>query len=375
MIMKLRASNVGLENLFPPRLCEGFHKKLPSPLNEHSVIFTLYARNGLYAIACALRSQTAKRVILVPSYSCGDEIRPFLVAGFKIKPYGIHSQTLQIDSETLRESVDNTVAGILITHYFGFPQLDILGIKRFCEERNLFLIEDCAHVLGGTLDGIPLGTFGDAAVFSLRKFLPLPHGGALVINNSSLHANTFREPPAAAVDIDLLLFLGYRHEIFLRGTRAMEEIMKATAPRFDRHGPRLASFGGYALGLSRLSRFLIKQLPPIRKTLHARRSIYRFYLRFFEKHSTSVVRPLLPKLGAGVVPLFFPLLVKDSEMVYRTLQKHHIAVAQPFWSYRHSMVDWRRFPDIGDLKKRVLAFPVSKPPDGEALQRFLRLVR
>jgi hypothetical protein len=46
----------------------------------------------------------------------------------------------------------------------------------------MVLIEDCAHVLCGESEGEPIGTIGDAAVFSWRKFLPLYDGADLVLN-------------------------------------------------------------------------------------------------------------------------------------------------------------------------------------------------
>src|SRR5437867_1289218 len=55
----------------------------------------------------------------------------------------------------------------------------------FFQARNahgLALIEDCAHVLSGEVEGKSLGTIGDAAVFSWRKFLPIYDGAELVIN-------------------------------------------------------------------------------------------------------------------------------------------------------------------------------------------------
>ena len=60
------------------------------------------------------------------------------------------------------------VKAILITHFLGFPQ-PIDEIKRICNERNLFLIEDCAHAFLSSYNGNPLGSYGDIAVFSLLK--------------------------------------------------------------------------------------------------------------------------------------------------------------------------------------------------------------
>src|SRR5262249_14275549 len=74
-----------------------------------------------------------------------------------------------------------TTRALLVVHYFGFPQ-GIHELREICKRHQIALIEDCAHVLCGDIDGQPLGSFGDAAIFSWRKFLPIYDGGELVIN-------------------------------------------------------------------------------------------------------------------------------------------------------------------------------------------------
>ena len=47
---------------------------------------------------------------------------------------------------------------------------------------NLRVIEDCAHALGATYDGRPVGTFGDAGFFSFQTLKPLNcYGGGLAL--------------------------------------------------------------------------------------------------------------------------------------------------------------------------------------------------
>lgn len=73
---------------------------------------------------------------------------------------------------------------VLLVHEFGYahPQLERLA----CElaERNIVLIEDCAHVRGLTLPcGRSVGSFGDYALFSLPKVSPVSAGGLLRTKN------------------------------------------------------------------------------------------------------------------------------------------------------------------------------------------------
>jgi dTDP-4-amino-4,6-dideoxygalactose transaminase len=48
------------------------------------------------------------------------------------------------------------------------------------------VIEDCAHALGGTLSGKPLGTFGHAAFLSFEAGRPVnTYGGGMVVSNDA----------------------------------------------------------------------------------------------------------------------------------------------------------------------------------------------
>ena len=50
----------------------------------------------------------------------------------------------------------------------------------------MILIEDCAHAFFGQVNGRPLGDYGDYAVASVRKFLPVFDGGYLLSSRHSL---------------------------------------------------------------------------------------------------------------------------------------------------------------------------------------------
>src|SRR5262249_13569946 len=75
-----------------------------------------------------------------------------------------------------------------LTHYLGFAQ-DAPRWREWCEERGLFLIEDAAQAWLGSLDGRPLGSFGDIAIFCLYKTFGVPDGGALLCSSPPAQAD------------------------------------------------------------------------------------------------------------------------------------------------------------------------------------------
>jgi hypothetical protein len=78
-----------------------------------------------------------------------------------------------------RVLTDRTRA-IVAIHEFGFPHPDLSTLKAQARERGIPLIEDCAHTIDSVVDGAPLGSYGDFAIFSLSKILPVAAGGVLV---------------------------------------------------------------------------------------------------------------------------------------------------------------------------------------------------
>ena len=59
-------------------------------------------------------------------------------------------------------------------------------IQKFCNEKNIILIEDCAQAIGAEISGGKVGTFGDYSCFSFhaqKNLSTLGEGGMLVVNN------------------------------------------------------------------------------------------------------------------------------------------------------------------------------------------------
>ena len=73
------------------------------------------------------------------------------------------------------------------THLWGLP-CDMDEIAALARLHGIFVIEDCAHALGATYRGRPIGTLGDAAFFSFQTIKPLNTygGGMAVVRDPSL---------------------------------------------------------------------------------------------------------------------------------------------------------------------------------------------
>jgi dTDP-4-amino-4,6-dideoxygalactose transaminase len=291
---------------------------------------------------------------------CGVEAEAVIAAGFAARLYRVEAETLQASCGAVEAALTPDTAAVLVTHYFGFPQRAILDIRDRCSSFGAFLIEDCAHALGSCLDGQPLGTIGDLSFFSLRKSIPVPHGGALVVNRPELRLPVALQPSASAVSFDLLVYLIQRAGVVQAGI-PIDEIYRSLGHEVDRFGPRLPKHGGYDLGLSVLARLLFQSID-VAAHLDARRAVFRRYGEFFRQRPSSVFHPLYWDSPNDVSPPFFPAVVaQGSERGYNMLSAKGCTAPIPFWSLRYERAEIAVYPEIAKLKEQLMILPLTDP--------------
>ncbi len=105
-------------------------------------------------------------------------------------------QTFNVDPERLEASITSHTRAIVLQHTFGLPA-DPVGARELARRYGLALIEDCVHALGSRFDGRAVGSFGDAAFFSLEetKTISATMGGVVVTGDDVLaqHIGRFRD--------------------------------------------------------------------------------------------------------------------------------------------------------------------------------------
>ncbi|MFD3415885.1 DegT/DnrJ/EryC1/StrS family aminotransferase [Streptomyces cyaneofuscatus] len=112
-----------------------------------------------------------------------------LLAGHRPVLIGI-DEDLHLDTAHLREVLDReTLAAIVVVHMRGFAS-DMPEVMGIAAEFSLPVIEDAVPVLGATLHGRPLGTFGRFGAFSTQADKPVNtgEGGFLVTDDPEAYA-------------------------------------------------------------------------------------------------------------------------------------------------------------------------------------------
>ena len=71
---------------------------------------------------------------------------------------------------------------------FGGVLTDLRVLRDICDRNDLILIEDAAHSIGGSLDGVPVGNIADITCFSFHpvKTITCGEGGAVATHDATL---------------------------------------------------------------------------------------------------------------------------------------------------------------------------------------------
>lgn len=96
--------------------------------------------------------------------------------------------TYNIKVENLNDALSKKTKAVMIAHTLGNP-FDLKQVLKFCEENDLFLIEDSCDALGSTYEGKYTGTFGEMGTFSYypAHHITMGEGGSVVTNSPILN--------------------------------------------------------------------------------------------------------------------------------------------------------------------------------------------
>lgn len=95
--------------------------------------------------------------------------------------------TLNIDLADARSKVTDRTKCIIPVHLYGIPA-DVAGLRALCAETGILMVEDAAEAHGAMVDTVPVGSFGDAAVFSFfgNKIMTTGEGGIVTTDDPEL---------------------------------------------------------------------------------------------------------------------------------------------------------------------------------------------
>lgn len=113
--------------------------------------------------------------VILPSNAYIACVISILNAGLKPVLVEPNLENYNLDAAEVNKYITKNTKAILALHLYGMP-CDILNLKKICNKKKIYLIEDCAQSHGASVNGQKTGTFGDIGCFS---FYPTKNLGAL----------------------------------------------------------------------------------------------------------------------------------------------------------------------------------------------------
>lgn len=155
--------------------------------------YALALASGGYAMQTALRAVDIQpgEAVLTNAFTLSPV--PGAIDAVGGKPMLIETTSdLVIDLAHLEEVARKSNARILMLSHMRGHIVDMDAISNLAKELNITVIEDCAHTMGATFDGVKSGCHGDIACFSTQtyKHINSGEGGFLTTNDDQLMAKS-----------------------------------------------------------------------------------------------------------------------------------------------------------------------------------------
>lgn len=164
------------------------YNTLPDEKSETDLLELEFAKYmGVpYALACSSGGYALHIAMRAAGVTAGDKV---LCNAFTLAPVpgAIHNsgavpvlvdvaEDYCIDLDDLEaKAADNGARFFMLSHMRGHLA-DMDRIMAICKKYDLFLIEDCAHTMGASWNGVKSGTFGDIACFSTQTYKHINSG-------------------------------------------------------------------------------------------------------------------------------------------------------------------------------------------------------
>jgi perosamine synthetase len=121
--------------------------------------------------------------VIIPSYVCTALLHAVQYVGARPILAEIDPVSYNIDPDDVQKRITTRTKAVIVPHMFGLAA----NLDKFLN-LDVPLIEDCAQAVSGTYHKKPLGTFGDATIFSFyaTKMMATGEGGMAASNSAEI---------------------------------------------------------------------------------------------------------------------------------------------------------------------------------------------
>ena len=157
-----------------------FEAAFAARLGGVHAVSTSYGRMAFYYILKAINFPAGSEIVM-PALTFWVMPEMARQAGLTPVFADVDAATFNMTAASIERVLTPRTVAVVPTHLWGLP-CDMDGILELAAGRGLRVIEDCAHALGARYRDRPVGTLGDAAIFSFQTLKPLnAYGGGMAV--------------------------------------------------------------------------------------------------------------------------------------------------------------------------------------------------
>jgi len=182
---KIREILENHEYLTMGKYCEEFEEKFA---NYIGVKHAVSVNSGTSALEIIFRAIDVEGYeVIVPTNTFAATAFAVIRAGGK-PVFADCTEDLTVDPDDVKKRITNKTKAIVTVHIGGLVSPHTHELVELCEDKRIYLVEDCAHAHGSMLDGKKAGTFGIAGAFSFfpTKVMTTGEGGMITTNDDDV---------------------------------------------------------------------------------------------------------------------------------------------------------------------------------------------
>lgn len=335
-------------------------KEIRAYFGTESVFLVSSGKAALTLILKGLSSIRSRKKVLIPAYTCYSVPSAVVKAGLEIELCDLDPDTLDFDYAQLERLADSDTLCIVSTHLFGIPS-DVDRVRRICEERGIFLVEDAAQAMGVEIGGRNLGTLGDAGFFSLGRGKNITCGSGGIILTSSkeisesikrYHQELGEEPPAEYLRsiAEVVLMTLFLHPLLYWFPKGLP-FLGIGETRFDPGFP-VYRLSGFKAGILASWREKMEE--------YNRRRLMngRYYMDALRLRKGWKIH------SADIPFLRFPVYAKDPDAKVRACDRYGVLGVSPMYPDSVNRIDdlrdkfsEARYPGAEQIAQRLMTLP------------------
>lgn len=123
--------------------------------------------------------------VIATAQSYQATVTPLLTSPATVRFCDVDPLTLNIDPAAIERLVTERTRAIFLVHYGG-DMADMAAIRALADSRGIIIVEDCAHAVGASRDGVRPGASGGIGCFSFQSYKnisTLGEGGMLTTDS------------------------------------------------------------------------------------------------------------------------------------------------------------------------------------------------